>query len=351
MPIPAVVVPSPINRNSLLWLQKQATGKSGNVVLSAASFHAALGLVQLGAQGQTAQELQAGLGTSALAWQGSPSPYLKAANTAFAVKDFKAEGAWVAALKAKAGAVLQRGRLAGKEGARKVNAWVKAQTDGRIPVLIDTLPDDTRFVLASALFFKAPWAKPFDGKFTQSQPFEGSKDVMMMLGLDVRATHSQQAGADWLGLPFKGDRYQLKLALPQGELHGWLAGLSAEQWQQGLSDQRFSKGTLRLPRFKLDGRLDATDLLRKTGFAHTFGASPDLSGISPEKLQLSQVLQRVTFSIDETGGEAAAATVITALRSIAVQPSFNLTFNKPFVAVLWDTETQSALVTAVVRQP
>lgn len=53
--------------------------------------------------------------------------------------------------------------MSNAENAKKViNAWVSDRTDSKIKSILEELPDeDTKVMIASALYFKAEWEMPF----------------------------------------------------------------------------------------------------------------------------------------------------------------------------------------------
>ncbi len=58
----------------------------------------------------------------------------------------------------------------------KINGWVSDHTRQKITDIIPAkgIPEDTRLILANAIYFRGTWQHPFDAKQTQSRPFTGA---------------------------------------------------------------------------------------------------------------------------------------------------------------------------------
>jgi len=76
----------------------------------------------------------------------------------------------------------------------------------------------------------------------------------------------------------------------------------------------------------------------------------DFGGISDEAIQIDQVVHRVSFSVDEQGAEAAAATGLIGTRSMQSEPvAFKV--DRPFLAVIRHVPTDTILVAGLIRNP
>ena len=92
---------------------------------------------------------------------------------------------------------------------------------------------------------------------------------------------------------------------------------------------------LTLPRFRLEYTRSLVDDLKAMGMGIAFDASrADFSGIadvSPERLYLTQVLQKAFVLVNEEGTEAAAATAV-GVGVTSMPPS--MTVDRPFLFVI-----------------
>jgi serpin B len=80
-------------------------------------------------------------------------------------------------------------------------------------------------------------------------------------------------------------------------------------------------------------------------------AEGDYSGLGEDGLEIAQVVQKTFLEVDEEGTEAAAATGVAVAASAMVEPLRVVTFDRPFLFLLVDTETRSPLFVTVVDDP
>jgi serpin B len=103
---------------------------------------------------------------------------------------------------------------------------------------------------------------------------------------------------------------------------------------------------VRLPRMTLKQTHPLLEPLAALGLPVT-GDYPALGGNGQ---QISQVVQKTFLKVDEQGTEAAAATGVAIAVSGRV-PRRVVSFDRPFLFLLTDTQTRSPLFAAVVHDP
>ncbi|WP_406395738.1 serpin family protein [Streptomyces sp. NBC_00887] len=229
----------------------------------------------------------------------------------------------------------------------EIDAWVRERTGG----MIERLPlqlDGVALALVNALALKALWETPFDVNRTREVPFTDAagrtlpaatmhasvrpQDVWAVSGayvVELRC-RTEPGGADparvrlVLGEPGAGAAQVLPLAwAPRDEG----APLDADQV------------TIGVPRFTLRTNVQVTEQLLALGVRlATSGAEADFSGLSPERLHISEVVQEAVLKIAEEGVEAAAVTVVAMRRAAAPRPQVvrHLAFDRPFGIVVLD---------------
>ena len=78
----------------------------------------------------------------------------------------------------------------------------------------------------------------------------------------------------------------------------------------------------------------------------------DYARLGRDDLAISQVVQKTFLEVDEDGTEAAAATGVTVgVSAAAPQEMRTVTFDRPFLFLLTDTQTRSPLFITVVNDP
>ena len=136
-----------------------------------------------------------------------------------------------------------------------VNAWVNAQTQGRIATI---LPDGdysrTIAIIANAVYFKGKWTDKFDVANTQTATFtlpDGSTQSCQLMtrtgGYDYFAGSNFQMAR----LPYGSKRLSMIVLVPNTgiDLNTVLAGANAQTWAGWVAQLKPSNGTVQLPRF------------------------------------------------------------------------------------------------------
>jgi serine protease inhibitor len=234
---------------------------------------------------------------------------------------------------------------------KRINTWVAAKTKGLIPVLLDELPSQPGLVALDALHFKDRWKRQFDAGETAARPFHSAggaeRTVQMMVSPEAswRFRKDEQFIAADLG--YQTDRFLLTIVTSRDKplpaagfdaVHSWLDGQGFDELQ----------GQVQLPKLALSGSHDLLGVLDALGLAPARLAPNALAGFSDGELAISKVVQRVELKIDEQGTEAAAATGIVALRSLAAGEYVQMIVDKPFIFALRDAASGLVLLSGYV---
>jgi len=241
-----------------------------------------------------------------------------------------------------------------------VNAWAEKNTAGRIKNIVPgRLPGDTRMLLANAIYFKGSWDRKFDPKATKERPFHllagGQKQVPMMQH-SGEFGYQEGNGCQAVRLPYAGRRLAMYVLLPEpgSNVNTLLATLTDQVWQDQLLPQLLRrKGTIVLPRFKLEYGVELKPPLQAMGMTLPFRRTADFSGMSSSGLYLSAVKHKSFVEVNEEGTEAAAATVGIVSLAVArpVTPPFEMVVDRPFLFLIADNLTKAVLFIGVVFEP
>ena len=239
---------------------------NGNLFFSPYSITLALAMTEAGARGDTRAEmdralhfdlpqerLHPALNALDLALRATPpqdlDPELKdkvlqlsIANSVWGQKDYPFEQSYLDLLAEQYGAGLRLADYrADAEGARKqINDWVSEETRQKITDLIPAgaLSEETRLVLANAIYFKAGWMEPFDPENTSPAAFNlldgSSVDTWMMI---QGGFFPYASGEGWqaLELPYVGGTASMVILLPARERFAEIeSGLDAAQIQDAI---------------------------------------------------------------------------------------------------------------------
>jgi serpin B len=130
--------------------------------------------------------------------------------------------------------------------------------------------------------------------------------------------------------------------------------LSPEFLANLLSVMKQQEVEIFLPKFKLESSLDLNDTLTRMGTANAFGPKADFSGMDgTRQLFISGVFHKAWGEVNEEGTEAAAATVVDMVGSIAMRPPPIPVFraDHPFIFLIRDTRSGSLLFLGRLTDP
>ena len=244
-----------------------------------------------------------------------------------------------------------------EESRLAINDWVSDETESKIEDLLQpgVLTQDTRLVLANAVYFNGSWLLPFLEGNTANGVFhllDGGEATLPMMNQTEMFGYAQGDGYQVIELPYTGREASMLILLPDEdrfeEFEGSLDGERLETALQGLESQNVA---LAMPRFSFDARLSLGDTLAEMGMPDAFGGDADFSGMTGNRdLFIGAIEHKAFVSVDEVGTEAAAATAVVMLESERPSP-VEVVIDDPFIFVIRDTETGTILFVGRVADP
>ena len=310
-----------------LLAQTRQSVPGKNVFLSPAGLAFALSMVANGAQDETLREMIATLqlnvslpdlnqANQALLEHLShldPKIKMEIANSLWTAKDIQINPAFMGTIRQSYLAEVSSVDFKNPATAQIINDWCSDHTHGKIPKMVQPPLDENRLILLDAIYFKGDWSVPFDKKQTRDLPFT--------LGNGQTVTHPRmRRSGDFdyyeddafqaVCLPYAGQAVSMYVFLPKTNLDDFLKTLTVENWQQRTTQLRSKKGTVELPRFKLENEYDLKNVLMALGMPQTFDRRANFHGMSDESLYIDWIKQKTYVDVNEQGTEAAAVTGI-----------------------------------------
>jgi len=355
--------------------------QDGNLAFSPFSIETALAMAYAGARGRTADEMAAVLhlgpnnaATHAaygallrqIAADGNAAgPELNLANALWGQDGYSFAAGFLQLLHDAYGADLNRVdfRGAAEQARATINAWVAAQTRGKIENLIPpgALNEYTRLVLTNAVYFKGDWARPFDPADTHDGAFRvapGRTVIAPLMHQVATFGYAHRDGVQTLEMAYAGGRLAMDVLLPDradglADLERQLTPAHLAAWTSGLSQQLVA---VTLPRFTATGTFSLKPALGAMGMPTAFGNAADFSGMNDgrDSLLISDVVHKAYVAVGEKGTEAAAATgvLVTAMSAaINLTPPLEFRADHPFVYVIRDTSTNAVLFLGHISNP
>ena len=358
----------------LRLLVKQPHLREANLFYSPASLSVAIGLVHLGAEGKTKQQI-----SDALNWPDAEQVHstfkalhesmkesehkdlvVKMANRIWAHHRLEIGAEFLDNARDFYNAEIAKADFVNQpeESRQEVNRWVEENTARKIRDFIPpgTFNQDTRLALINAIYFKGAWLNGFDPEKTFHGPFHtlGRDEVIEVEMMSRTSEHNyysdERDDCQVLELPYSAPDHVMMVILPNQR-----DGI--KQLEQKITDEKILTWTLLLenttvditiPKFKMTHMFELDDMLPQLGIKDLFDAGKaDLSGISPaEKLHVSHVIHKAHVEVNEHGTEAAAASGVIVLDLHPVVYA-----DHPFIFVIYEKSMNSILFVGRVMAP
>jgi serine protease inhibitor len=238
-----------------------------------------------------------------------------------------------------------------------INDWASKNTNGRIPQVIDRIDPEMIMFLLNAIYFKGTWSAEFNPKETHGDLFtlaDGSQSSCRMMQQTNDLFYFENELVRAVDLPYGDGQFSMAILLPKTNLDDLTSRLDAAAWEEWHPLFVRQAGTLYLPKFKLSYEVMMNAALKSMGMAIAFDdQKADFSGISASAdLFISYVKHCSFVQVDEEGTEAAAVTVVgVGTTSIGEPSGFVLRIDRPFMIVIHDHHSQTALFIGRIFQP
>jgi serpin B len=237
----------------------------------------------------------------------------------------------------------------GAAGAATVNDWVSRRTRGRITQVLqpDVLAALTGCVLSDTIYFKAPWAAPFERRRTATGTFQlpdgGRTEVPMMHG-SARYPYLEDDEFQAITLDYAGGTAHMHVVLPR---IGTAPALS--RWWTALPRATPTLVELTLPRFSMTCDLDLVAPLTALGLGAPFEPGADFRRIGRPATYVSALPHSARIDVSEEGTEAAASSAVVLGRSLL--PATPMVVDRPFFLAVVDRSSGLSLFLGRVTDP
>ncbi len=246
------------------------------------------------------------------------------------------------------------------EAVTTINHWVDANTNGKIPKIIDSIDPDLVMFLINAIYFKGTWVYQFDKDRTKNEPFtlgNGSqRDVSMMHhGGGAYVRRYAGPGFEVVDLPYGAGAYSMTIVLPDRgrNVDSVIAGLSADAWSSIVDGLTSDSIIMAMPKFRLEWDDMLNDVLKAMGMEIAFQPfQADLSGIAgnPGDLYIGYVKQGTFVDVNEEGTEAAAVTVV-GIFDTSVGGPHEFRVDRPFAFLIRERFSGTILFMGKIMSP
>ena len=224
-------------------LFKDNYSKGKTTLVSPLSVLTALALVQNGAQGDTLAQLERALGgldrdalnkyMRAYCDFLSAGDELKIANSVWTDSSVEAKQAFLQKAVDSYSAQIFSAPLSSKKTVSSINSWVKKNTDGMIPKIIENADRDAVMMLINAVAFDAKWETPYKRSDIEKLEFNSysgkSKKTEFMCSTE--SVYLSDSDAVGFMKPYKNGRFAFAALLPDEDvsIDDYIASLSGEK--------------------------------------------------------------------------------------------------------------------------
>ena len=237
-----------------------------------------------------------------------------------------------------------------------INNWCDVKTHSCIKkVLSEPLPETCRMVLANALYFKGMWKNKFSKDDTKEKEFtnsDGSKSKVQMMFQSSMFLGYEGLDMDFVEFPYGNENYCMDVFLPHEDkkLDECMKNFNQKTLEEYLNKAGKGEVLVEMPRMKLEYMNSLVKPLKAMGMTDAFSEKADFSGLSDEKVSISDVIQATFVNVDEEGTEAAAVTVATLDNSIMPMRTSTFYINRPFAYIIREKTTGTILFMGKVRK-
>ncbi len=344
-------------------LFKDNYSKGKTTLVSPLSVLTALALVQNGAEGETLAQLERALGgldrdalnkyMCAYCDFLSAGDELKIANSVWTDSSVEAKQAFLQKAVDSYSAQIFSAPLLSKKTVSSINSWVKKNTVGMIPKIIENADRDAVMMLINAVAFEAKWETPYTNDDIEKLEFNSysgkSKKTEFMCSTE--SVYLSDSDAVGFMKPYKNGRFAFAALLPNEDVNidDYIASLSGEKLMKIFSSAKENEEVdVKMPKFKAEYSTQLIDTLKKMGVKDAFDSkTADFSSLIENRdAYIATVVHKTFIEVDENGTRAAASTLVGADTMSLMEP-YSVCLNRPFVYMIVDTETNLPLFIGV----
>lgn len=248
-----------------------------------------------------------------------------------------------------------------------LNTWVKNKTYNMIPKTVEELSEEFVMGIVNTIAIDAEWKNEFKCNNTNKRDFtkeDGTIVESVMMNTDSVTSYFENKNAKGIVKDFKpygNTNLEYIAIMPNGNLEDYINNFNNNTLNSLLkTTSKYSnkKVYLSIPRYTYDYNFDKLkDSLKDLGINKVFDQSEsNLKNIIDSNeinLYLSQAIHKTHIEFSEKGTKAAAVTAMIIYESsgIETEKPINIEFNKPFMYIIKDKNTDNIWFFGTVYEP
>jgi serpin B len=378
------VATEPVSDEDAMWTFSYNMLKENledtNPVLSPMSVYLAMGMVGLGAKGDTLAEFENVMGkglqnTADTLMKDLPTwlndtreekkSVLNVANAVWVDETMNPDENWVKNVSDIYGAEAYRGVLSSAGVQKDINKWVEKNTNSLIKeFLSEPLDAETKMALFNTIYFYGEWVSKFEKNSTYLDEFttaDGQIEKVDMMHDERTEYYVKNEQVDGVVLDYRyGNMAFVALKPTAGQtVREMYEALTYEELADLLDSGSNELMKLKLPKFEVEFDKELNETLQNMGIQKAFDEElADFTGLGYTEnglpLYISLVRQKAVVKLDEEGTEAAAVTMVVmneCAMAMPEKPPIEVYFDEPFLYMIMDMESKTPLFMGVMDNP
>ena len=378
------VVTEPVENEDALWTFSYNMLKENleetNPVLSPMSVYLAMGMVGLGAKGDTLTEFENVMGkglqnTAGTLMKDLPTwlndtreekkSVLNVANAVWVDDTMNPDEGWAKNVADIYAAEAYRGVLSSAGVQKDINKWVEKKTNSLIKeFLSEPLDAETKMALFNTIYFYGEWVSEFEKNSTYLDEFttaDGQIEKVDMMHDERTEYYVKNGQMDGVVLDYRyGNMAFVALKPTAGQtVREMYEALTYEELADLLDNGSSELMKLKLPKFEVVFDKILNETLQNMGIKKAFDEQlADFNGLGYTEngvpLYISLVRQKAVVKLDEEGTEAAAVTMVVMDKCAMAMPEkqpMEVYFDEPFLYMVMDMESKTPLFIGVMDNP
>jgi len=348
-----------------------------NLFFSPASIMGCTGMIHELATGETRREIAKAIGIDNLegkeadsvfdllkgVFQGRDDVSLLAANSAWCSHHAHVVPECEARLREHYNAEFMAVDFSSRAPVAQINAWVTDKTKGKITAMVDHIDPLTAVICMNAIYFKGRWFKPFERKWTRDGAFvtaAGMNKTVPMMRQSDTFPYYEDGLLQAVELPYgaggSAGHITMCIVLPAEGIAAqeFQKSLTIDSWRTWMARCTPVRGTIELPRFKVDYQACLNSVLNALGMKRAFDKQgAEFGGIEVDQppVWVDRFFHKAIAEVNEEGTEAVAATSGFTVMFGRAERTFRMVVNRPFFLAIRDTLTDAILFMGWIDNP
>jgi serpin B len=240
----------------------------------------------------------------------------------------------------------------------RANDFVKNNTMGLIPKMLDDLPSGSILTLLNAVSLDAKWEQPFAAHKNFNDTFFGRNgEKLVTFMTKTKLTQYHHCGGLKLAIAELkySDSLSMFVVVPDEKngLDSVVASLNDTKLEELIEKTESKHVKLQLPKFEITARYDILPILKKLGLSVVVDSSDSLANAIEisANTKIGSAIHQCVIKVDEEGTKAAAATAVTfVLTSAFIGDETLLKVDRPFMFFIRDNHNKANLFVGTVNE-